>query len=29
VVSRLSSDGWEQAEGQIFDADGPVGRSMQ
>lgn len=29
VVSRLSGDGFGQAEGAIFDAIGPVGRSIQ
>ena len=29
VVSRLSGDGFGQAESQIFDAEGPVGRSVQ
>ncbi|HWE55841.1 MAG TPA: thioesterase family protein [Acidimicrobiales bacterium] len=29
VVSRLSGDGFGQAESQIFDATGPVGRSIQ
>lgn len=29
VVSRLSSDGFGQAESQIYDAVGPVGRSVQ
>lgn len=29
MVSRLSPDGYGQAESQIFDASGPVGRSVQ
>lgn len=29
AVSRLSGDGFGQAESQIFDATGPVGRSIQ
>jgi hypothetical protein len=29
VVSRLSGDGFGQAESLIFDADGPVGRGVQ
>jgi hypothetical protein len=29
MVSRLSSDGFGQAESLIFDADGPVGRAVQ
>jgi hypothetical protein len=29
VVSRLSRDGFGQAESLVFDADGPVGRAVQ
>jgi Acyl-CoA thioesterase C-terminal domain/Acyl-CoA thioesterase N-terminal domain len=29
VVSRLSGDGFGQAESLVFDADGPVGRAVQ
>jgi len=29
VVTRLSGDGYGQAESLIFDGDGPVGRAVQ